>query len=537
MKSLGSYTLGDQYVSPNRRLSNMLTQKGSKGGPSNSWQETMGRIAQQLAGAYIGYKDTQNKNKAFDAQTGLEPDSYSQQPTMNDQDIMGSPAVQKILQKPNDAERMQNPNIQNNMKAIGYEQDQINQAEGMNQGINDKLGSYKNPADAQREIDFNNQSIAQANQNIDSYGDQFNRTMGNIRGRELTDDQRAERVGEELIGQRNASMEDTLNQKMNPRDYSMQQLRGLENNPYAKRILAQMMMQNADRDYASGLAKTARERELADIQSGRDYTSEENRLNREGKIAAVNAKPLVPGRDIPLPKNVQKQRIQQRKAGRSFVSPLDQEKINKLQKENENYLTPAQKKVDEVFAKDYSANYVSGGAADARKSLSQLTDVIGRLELGTENLSGPVMGNMPDAYNNLMNPNMVDVKETISEVVQRNLRVILGAAFTAKEGEGLIARAYNPALDEKINAKRVRRLMTAMEQALDAKDKAAQYYEDNGTMNGFKGTANFSMSDFDNVLDPDKNKGRRAGEPNNGGPLSPDKKKRLEELRSKARGQ
>ena len=45
---------------------------------------------------------------------------------------------------------------------------------------------------------------------------------------------------------------------MNPRDYSMQQLRGLKNNPYAKRILAQMMMQNADRDYAAGLAQTAR---------------------------------------------------------------------------------------------------------------------------------------------------------------------------------------------------------------------------------------------------------------------------------------
>ena len=116
-----------------------------------------------------------------------------------------------------------------------------------------------------------------------------------------------------------------------------------------------------------------------------------------------------------------------------------------------------------------------------------------------------------------MNPNAIDVKETISEVVQRNLRVILGAAFTAKEGEGLIARAYNPALDEKINAKRVRRLMIAMEQALDAKDKAAQYYEKNGTLNGFKGTANFSMSDFENVID-DKNKGRRSGEANNNSP-------------------
>jgi hypothetical protein len=89
MKSLGSYTLGDQYVSPERRLSAMLTQQGSKGGPSNSWQETMGRIAQQLAGAYIGYKDTQNRNKAFDAQTGLEPDSTSMKQTYTPDEVQG----------------------------------------------------------------------------------------------------------------------------------------------------------------------------------------------------------------------------------------------------------------------------------------------------------------------------------------------------------------------------------------------------------------------------------------------------------------
>lgn len=258
MKNLNSYTLGDDYVSPDKRLSQMLIQQGSSYRPSYSWQETAGRIAQQLLGNYIADEDQRNQNKAFDAMTGQEPDSYSLQPTMNDQQIMGSPAVQKILQKPNDAERMQNPNIQNNIKAIGYEQDRISEAEAMNQGINDKLGSFNSPADAQREIDFNNQSIAQANQNIDSYGDQFNRNMAFIRGGELTDDQRADRVRDQLIGQRNASMENTLNQKMNPRDYSMQQLRGLENNPYAKRILAQMMMQNADMDYERGLAQTAR---------------------------------------------------------------------------------------------------------------------------------------------------------------------------------------------------------------------------------------------------------------------------------------
>ena len=512
-RGIGSYTLGDRYVTPERRLSQTLMQQGSRGGPSNSWQESLGRIAQQLSGAYIGKLDQDKQNVANQAFAKVEPDSYSMQPTMNAQQIMESDSVQNILRQNTDADRMKNPMIQRNMNAIGYEQDALNQKEAKLNSLDPN--NFMTPDAYNTEVKTLNDAMGRATQNIENYGDEFNQTMGRLNSQEPTDDQRADAVRQELLGQRKASEVNTLNEKKPQLEYAMQNLRGLENNPYAQRLLQGLMVNQMDTNAASRLAGTARDQKLADIQSGRDYTSSENQLNRQGKIDAVTARPPVPGRDVPLPEDVQDQKIKQRQAGRNFESPLNTEKRIKLEKENQNYLTPAQKQVDLVFAKDYSANYVSGGAADARKGLSQLTDVIGRLEKGEENLSGPIMGNMPDLYNSMANPNMIDVKETISEVVQRNLRVILGAAFTAKEGEGLIARAYNPALDEKINATRVRRLMTAMEQALDAKDKAAQYYEDNGTMNGFKGTANFSMSDFENALDL-KNKGRRSGEPNNG---------------------
>ena len=128
-RGIGSYTLGDRYVTPDRRLSQSLIQQGSRGGPSNSWQETMGRIAQQLAGAYIGYKDQQNQNVANQAFTKVEPDSYSMQPTMNDQQIMESDKVQNILRQNTDADRMSNPMIQRNMNAIGNEQDRIAEQE------------------------------------------------------------------------------------------------------------------------------------------------------------------------------------------------------------------------------------------------------------------------------------------------------------------------------------------------------------------------------------------------------------------------
>ena len=528
MRNLGSYTLGDNYVSPDKRLSQMLMQKGSNSRPSYSWQETAGRIAQQLLGSYIGNEDQGKQNQAFDAQTGLEPDSYSQQPTMNDQDIMGSPAVQKILQKPNDAERMQNPNIQNNMKAIGYEQDRISQAEGMNQSVNDKLGSYNNPADAQREIDFNNKSIAQANQNIDSYGDQFNRNMGNIRGRELTDDQRADRVGEQLIGQRNASMEDTLNEKMNPRDFSMQQLRGLENNPYAKRILAQMMMQNADRDYASGLAETqrgyaqedaatdfGRKKELAQLPMSPEQVQQKKDLLKPTRPKTVKTAEgvFVLNDDGSLGTKLGNPHS-------DFMNPLDKAKLSKLEREK----TSEAKGIKSAQIKDQDALIA------LKRKTGMLDDTIERAKgnigwwsTGAPGTLSSIMPNETDRSN--LDSDLLTLKANLgfdSLQQMRDNSKTGGALGNVSENENLLLQAINGALDPKNRSQleaNLNRIKALYPQVLKEKE-------------------NTYLRVYGEAYNPtEKNKGRRSGEPNNGVPLSPDEKKRLQELRSKARGQ
>ena len=93
MRNLNSYTLGDDYVSPDKRLSQMLMQQGSSYRPSYSWQETAGRIAQQLLGNYIADEDQKNQNKAFDAMTGQEPDS--KRPPTN-AEAMASPGMRDL---------------------------------------------------------------------------------------------------------------------------------------------------------------------------------------------------------------------------------------------------------------------------------------------------------------------------------------------------------------------------------------------------------------------------------------------------------
>lgn len=174
-----------------------------------------------------------------------------------------------------------------------------------------------------------------------------------------------------------------------------------------------------------------------------------------------------------------------------------------------------EKKIDEVFAtKVYVPWVAEGGRADAAKNLGQIEAVIQNLGDPNLNLSGPVLGNVPKAARNFTNPQSVAAQERVEEVVQRNLRVILGAQFTEKEGKSLIARAYNPALEEPENAMRLRALQAAMEEAMSQKDASVDYFNKNRTLRGFKGTPGLKTGDitkiFESKLEEIKNSDRKV---------------------------
>ena len=156
--------------------------------------------------------------------------------------------------------------------------------------------------------------------------------------------------------------------------------------------------------------------------------------------------------------------------------------------------TPMQKKVDEKFAETYSDFVLSGGFADVEKQISQLGAVAEKLQ-NSDSLTGWAVGNTPDWILSIVNPGAISAREDVEEVVQRNLRLILGPQFTEKEGERLIGRAYNPKLDESTNAKRLSRLMRQMQLAAEAKREAALYYQQNGTLQGYSGKI-WTIDDF-----------------------------------------
>jgi hypothetical protein len=131
---------------------------------------------------------------------------------------------------------------------------------------------------------------------------------------------------------------------------------------------------------------------------------------------------------------------------------------------------------------------VEGKNADVAKSLEQLREAHALLDSGADNLSGPMVGSwLGQAVAPVLNPESITTKEAIEEVVQRNLRLVLGPQFTQQEGERLISRAFNPQLQEPENAKRVGRLLRSIEDAAAAREAATQYFMKYGTLVGWDG--------------------------------------------------
>ena len=161
-------------------------------------------------------------------------------------------------------------------------------------------------------------------------------------------------------------------------------------------------------------------------------------------------------------------------------------------------LSPLETKVEEKSAQDLVDFTIGGGFSDVQKGLSQLEIAKQTLQQQPEGrITGKLVGAQDDTgLLKYTNPAAQDTKEQVQEIAQRNLRLILGPQFTAKEGEALINRVYNPALPQSVNVKRLELLQEQMTSAAKTKQEAVDYYNANGTLKGFKGKLYNNASDF-----------------------------------------
>jgi hypothetical protein len=164
--------------------------------------------------------------------------------------------------------------------------------------------------------------------------------------------------------------------------------------------------------------------------------------------------------------------------------------------------TPAGlKKLDEKFAETLSGTSAQMLAA-ARQDAAAVSSVLKRLESGEE-LTGPFIGSLPESLRAIVKPTSVQAQQLVEQVVQKNLRAILGGQFAQKEGEQLVRRAYNPLLPEEQNAARLRALLLTLDAAAENKMRMEKYfYENNYSLKGFKGPTGVpSISDFEAAVE------------------------------------
>jgi DNA-binding transcriptional regulator YbjK len=153
-------------------------------------------------------------------------------------------------------------------------------------------------------------------------------------------------------------------------------------------------------------------------------------------------------------------------------------------------LSPAQKAVDTKFGKDYNDYFSGGGINNLEKNLGELDRAIKIIEQSKEGDTSGKMVGLLDKTGMLTYavPEAADVKDLIGGVAQSNLRQILGGQFAQKEGEALLARQYDTAQSKEANLKRLKALYKQAAETVADKKQAAMYYEQFGTLKGYKGT-------------------------------------------------
>ena len=158
-------------------------------------------------------------------------------------------------------------------------------------------------------------------------------------------------------------------------------------------------------------------------------------------------------------------------------------------------LSVVEKKMDEEFAK-MIVEYIYKDKPQVTENLRNLSEKIEILKAGSQNVSGPFIGILGDRAKGIFTPEAASFLGDIRDVVFQSLREKLGAQFTEREGDRLVAAAFNPLLPEAMNIARLKRLYITIEEAARAKEEGLTYFNENGTIKGYEA----KVLDFDSIM-------------------------------------
>jgi hypothetical protein len=161
-------------------------------------------------------------------------------------------------------------------------------------------------------------------------------------------------------------------------------------------------------------------------------------------------------------------------------------------------LTPGQKKADETYATDYNEWIVNGEYATVVQNLKTLKSAIKTLRSG-KTLSGNIVGRLPEFVQKaLYGDDPKAMKDAIDQLTVGSLRTILGSQFTEKEGARIQAQSYDITSGEESNVRKIDKSIDELLGRAMAKQAAAQYFSENGTLAGYTGVNPLALGAWDN---------------------------------------
>jgi len=156
-------------------------------------------------------------------------------------------------------------------------------------------------------------------------------------------------------------------------------------------------------------------------------------------------------------------------------------------------LTVGQEKMLEETAKDL-APWGTGGKQQAEANLATYDNLITGLTSGEITTRGfadltPQALGVDDTLRQLLNPTGQNAVDNVRRVIFQGLKDTLGAQFTQREAERLVAASYNPALPEEMNIARLQDARDVLADVIAAKNDLYAHISAGGTMGDYKGVA------------------------------------------------
>ena len=164
-------------------------------------------------------------------------------------------------------------------------------------------------------------------------------------------------------------------------------------------------------------------------------------------------------------------------------------------------LTPGQEKIDTTFGA--GAQQMQQDLLLNESNLSLLTNAVDELENAEKNnmnFSGIDVGIIGQTgLLPILNPAAVDMQERIAGFVYQSLKATLGAQFTEGESKAYVSVTFNPFLDEKVNARRLKRAIDLQKGYARDSQQKLDYFAQNQTLRGYQGTEITKESVFDDL--------------------------------------